>query len=120
MTAYGGEDADLRRLERAMAQAESTPAAFPEVETLAEAAGVGVTKLKTLFRDHAHQQPAAFLQRIRIQRACAQLVTGPAELAGLAFDSGYESASGFHEAFRRQTGLSPGTYRTMLGATTFT
>jgi AraC family transcriptional regulator of adaptative response / DNA-3-methyladenine glycosylase II len=117
---YQGEDADLSRLERAMALAAADPAAFPGVEALAEVAGVGVTKLKTLFRKHAHQQPAAFLQRIRIQRACSRLVAGSADLADLAFDAGYESASGFHEAFRRQTGLSPGTYRSMLGATAFT
>ncbi len=115
-----GEDADLRQLEHAMAQATADPAAFPEVEALAEAAGIGVTKLKSLFREHAHQQPAAFLQRVRIQWACARLVAGPAELAGQAGDAGYQSASGFHEAFQRQTGLSPGTYRTMLGARSFT
>jgi AraC family transcriptional regulator of adaptative response / DNA-3-methyladenine glycosylase II len=103
-----------------MAQAVADPAAFPEVEALAEAAGVGLTKLKTLFREHAHQQPAAFLQRIRIQWACAQLVAGPVELADLALAAGYQSTSGFHEAFRRQTGLSPGTYRTMLGSMTCT
>jgi AraC family transcriptional regulator of adaptative response / DNA-3-methyladenine glycosylase II len=115
-----GEDADLARLETAMAQATADPAAFPEVEALAEAVGVGVTRLKTLFQEHAHQQPAAFLQRSRIQWACARLIAGPVKLAGLAFEAGCGSAPSFHEAFRRQTGLSPGTYRTMLGATAFT
>jgi len=117
---YRGEDADLARLEAALAQAVADPAAFPEVEALAEAAGVGVTKLKDLFRDHVHLQPAAFLQRVRIQWACARLVAGQGELAELAMDTGYESTSGFHEAFRRQTGLSPGAFRTMLGASRFT
>jgi AraC family transcriptional regulator of adaptative response / DNA-3-methyladenine glycosylase II len=116
---YLGEDDGLRRLELAMAQAAADPAAFPEVEALAEAAGVGVTKLKSLFRVHAHEQPAAFLQRVRIRWACARLVQGQAELADLALDAGYESTSGFHGAFRRQTGLSPGTYRSMLGSSGF-
>jgi AraC family transcriptional regulator of adaptative response / DNA-3-methyladenine glycosylase II len=119
MPACEGEDAGLSRLEQAMARAVADPAAFPEVEALAQAAGVGVTRLHTLFREHAHQQPAAFLQRIRIQWACARLVAGPAALAGLAFESGHGSANDFHEAFRRQTGLSPGAYRAMLGATAF-
>ena len=119
-TVNEGEDTELARLETAMAQATANPAAFPDVEALAEAAGVGLTRLKTLFREHAHQQPGAFLERMRIQWACARLFAGPAELAGLAFHVGYESASGFHEAFRRQTGLSPGSYGTMLGATVFT
>ena len=117
---YRGEDADLSRLEGAMAQAVGTPRAFPDVEALAAAAGMGVTKLKDLFREHAHLQPAAFLQRVRIRAACAQLVLGACELSDLAFESGYESASGFHAAFRRQTGLSPGAYRTMLGSNGFT
>ena len=117
---YRGEDADLARLELAMAAAAVDPAAFSEVEALAEATGVGVTKLKDLFREHAHLQPAAFLQRIRIQAACARLAAGQGDLADLVFGSGYESASGFHEAFRRQTGLSPGAYRTMLGQDRFT
>ncbi|MFZ1375985.1 MAG: Ada metal-binding domain-containing protein [Geothrix sp.] len=117
---YRGEDADLARLESVLAQAVADPAAFPEVEALAEAAGMGVTKLKDLFRDHVHLQPAAFLQRVRIQWACDRLAAGQCDLTDLAMDSGYESASGFHEAFRRQTGMSPGAYRTMLGSDHFT
>lgn len=117
---YRGEDADLARLEATLAKAAEDPAAFPEVEALAEGVGSGVTKLKDLFRDHVHLQPAAFLQRVRIQKACALLAAGETDLADLAFPCGYESASGFHEAFRRQTGLSPGAYRSMLGADRFT
>jgi AraC family transcriptional regulator of adaptative response / DNA-3-methyladenine glycosylase II len=117
---YRGEDGDLLRLEAVMAQVAADPRGFSEVDALAEAVGVGVTKLKDLFRDHAHAQPAAFLQRVRIQAACARLAAGQGDLADLAFDSGYESASGFHEAFRRQTGLSPGAYRTLLNTDRFT
>ncbi len=117
---YRGGDAYLARLESVLAQASADPAAFPEVESLAEAVGVGTTKLKDLFREHVHRPPAAFLQRIRIQAACARLTSGKADLADLAFDAGYESASGFHEAFRRYTGLSPGGYRTLLDTDRFT
>lgn len=115
-----GEDADLDRLMRVMLQAANVPAAFPEVAALAEAAGVGLTKLKVLFRDHAQIQPAAFLQRIRIEAACRSLREGHPALTDLAPASGYESTSGFHAAFRRQTGLSPGAYRDMLAADRFT
>lgn len=116
---YRGENADLARLEAALAQAAAEPAAFPEAEALAEAAAMGLTKLKALFRDHAQVQPAAFLQRVRIQAACARLVDGAPDLTDLAFGVGYGSASGFHDAFRRQTGLSPGAYRAMLAADRF-
>ena len=117
---YRGENADLARLEDAMAQAAADPAAFQEAGVLAEAAGIGLTKLKTLFRDHAHTQPAAFLQRVRIQAACARLEAGQGPLLDLGAAVGFESPSGFHDAFRRQTGLAPGAYRDMLGADSFT
>ena len=117
---YRGEDADLTRLEDAMAQALANPAAFPEVDALAEVAGVGLTKLKALFRDHAHAQPAAFLQRARIVAACAQLESGAGALLDLGAAVGFDSPSGFHEAFKRQTGLAPGAYRDMLGSDRFT
>jgi AraC family transcriptional regulator of adaptative response / DNA-3-methyladenine glycosylase II len=115
-----GADPDLARLESAMGRALADPAAFSGTEALAEAAQVGLDQLKELFRDHAHQSPAAFLQRIRIDAACARLLKMPTGLSGLAFEAGYESASGFREAFQRQTGLSPGGYRTMLGSDHFT
>jgi len=114
-----GDEADLARLESAMGQAIANPASFPDGEALAEAAQTGLTRLKDLFRDHAHQSPAAFLQRIRIQSACDRLMKGQADLACLASKAGYESVSGFHEAFRSQTGLSPGAYGTMLGSDHF-
>jgi AraC family transcriptional regulator of adaptative response / DNA-3-methyladenine glycosylase II len=117
---YRGEDADLGRLETVMAQAAGNPSAFPDVDTLAEGVGVGLTKLKELFRQHVHLQPALFLQRARIRAACSSLAKGQGDLADLGFQSGYESASGFHQAFRRQTGLSPGAYRTMLESDNFT
>ncbi|WP_257303490.1 DNA-3-methyladenine glycosylase 2 [Geothrix campi] len=117
---YRGEDADLVRLEEAMARALVDPAAFPEAEALAEVAGVGLTKLKTLFRDHAHTQPAAFLQRARIHAACTRLEVGEGSLLDLGAAVGFESPSGFHEAFRRQMGLAPGAYRDLLGADHFT
>jgi AraC family transcriptional regulator of adaptative response / DNA-3-methyladenine glycosylase II len=116
---YRGEDAGLVHLETAMSQALARPEAFPDVEALAEAAGVGLTKLKALFRTHAQQSPAAFLQQARIRFACTCLREGQGPLLEVAHRSGYASSSGFHEAFRLQTGLSPGAYRRLLASDRF-
>jgi AraC family transcriptional regulator, regulatory protein of adaptative response / DNA-3-methyladenine glycosylase II len=115
-----GQGGDLARLEWAMDQAIVNPAAFPDGEALAKAAQVGVARLEDLFRDHAHQAPTAFLQRIRIQSACDQLVRGQTDLACLASEAGYANTQGFQRAFQQQTGLSPEAYRTMLGSDHFT
>ena len=114
-----GEEADLARLEAALARLGADPRAFPDVDAMASALGVGAIKLKDLFREHLHLQPAAYLQQVRIHAACARLVAGPADLPDLAFAVGFASASAFLQAFRRQTGLSPDAYRTLLGAEAF-
>ncbi|HJW72139.1 MAG TPA: Ada metal-binding domain-containing protein [Geothrix sp.] len=116
---YRGEDAGLARLEEVMTLALADPERFSGVAALASEAGIGLTKLKALFRDHAHAQPAAFLQRARIQTACARLETGEGSLLDLGSSVGFESPSGFHEAFKRHTGLTPGAYRDMLATDHF-
>lgn len=111
---YREEDPDLARLETVLSAATDSPETFPTVEALAKAVGVGATKLKTLFRTHAHTTPTAFLQHARIRSACLRLAEDSTALSELGYGVGFESASGFHDAFRRQTGLSPGAYRTLL------
>jgi AraC family transcriptional regulator of adaptative response / DNA-3-methyladenine glycosylase II len=117
---YREEDPDLARLEEVLLAAAAAPEAFSSVTALAEGMAIGATKLKFLFRTHVHTTPAAFLQGVRIRAACLRLAEDAEALSELGYGVGFESASGFHGAFRRQTGLSPGTYRTMLETGQFT
>jgi len=119
---YREEDPDLARLEEMLLAVNASPGTWPSIESLAEAVGVGSTKLKGLFRTHVHTTPAAFLQRARIRTACLRLAEDAEPLSSLGYGLGFESASGFHGAFRRQTGLTPGAYRAMLetGGSTLT
>jgi AraC family transcriptional regulator of adaptative response / DNA-3-methyladenine glycosylase II len=113
-------EGDLVRLEAAMAKAQADPAAFPAAPFLAQAAGLDLTELEALSMAHVHLGSETSLERIRIQAACERMMAGAEDPAVLAAAVGYESASVFHEAFQRQTGLSPGVYLTMLGSDGFT
>jgi AraC family transcriptional regulator of adaptative response / DNA-3-methyladenine glycosylase II len=107
---YRAYDPDLHLAEALAAQVRRGPGAYPDAARLAAAAGVGATKLNALFRRHFHTTPAAFLARERIAAAAGVLASG-ASPADAAHAAGYESPSAFHDAFRRQTGMTPGDYR---------
>ena len=76
----------------------------------ADAAGMGLTKFKRLFRQATGTSFAAYLGKRRIQEAKALLERG-ASVAEAAGKSGYRSPTSFSAAFERTVGMTPGRYR---------
>ena len=69
--------------------------------------GADISTVRRYFREHLYTTPLAFHRRIRLQHARQLLLSGSDYLSA-AFECGYESASGFREAFTRQFGVPPG------------
>ncbi len=116
---YRGEEWHENLYEQTAARIRSAPAAFPDISAIAAAAGLSRTALNDLFRDHAHESPGAFLRRIRVDHA-ARLIESGVKPADAAAAAGFESASAFHDRFLQGTGLTPGAYAALAGATAFT
>lgn len=74
---------------------------------LASVAGVDITTIRRYFKQHHQSTPLAFHRRLRLQHACALMAAGATYLAA-AYECGYESASGFRDAFAREFGRPPG------------
>lgn len=108
---YRDYDPDAHLLDVLVAEVRRAPAEFADAAAMAARSGIGGTKLNTLFRRHWHTTPAAFLARERVAAACRLLAESDAALPEIAFAAGWESLSAFHDAFRRQTALTPGEYR---------
>lgn len=108
---YLGLHTEETQLESLVAQLRATPTRYPDVKALAEAVGVGQTKLFTLFRAHYHTTPASMLVRLRIAAAQRALLETAATVTAIASDCGFESLSAFHENFRKHTMMSPTDYR---------
>ncbi len=117
---YAGRDPDRERLEALLGEIRRSPGDFPDAESLAAAAGVGMTKLARLTRLHFHASPLDLLQRARIEWASTELLSGERRVLDIGLDAGYESASTFHDSFRRLTGMTPGGYRRLREADAFT
>ncbi len=106
---YRGEEWHEDLFAQTAARVRRDPAAFKDIADISKAAGLSRTALNSLFRDHAHESPAAFLRRTRVEHVQLLLRQGskPADAAAAA---GYGSSSSFHEQFGARTGLTPGAY----------
>jgi len=75
--------------------------------TLARLAKADISTVRRYFLSHLGITPLAFHRRIRLQYAY-QLIRSGRDYLAAAYECGYESASGFREAFKRYYGITPG------------
>jgi AraC family transcriptional regulator len=78
---------------------------------IAAAVGVHPVYLTSMFRKHFRQTIGDYHRQIRIEFACKQLATGRMPLAEIALAAGFVDQSHFARVFKRQVGMTPGTYR---------
>lgn len=110
---YRGEDEDIALFEGLAARVRDDIGAFADASSLAKAAGVSLTKLGALYREHAHLAPAQWLRRERVRQAATLLLGGNAKVVDVGYDAGFESESVFHRQFLSLTRMTPGAYRAL-------
>lgn len=116
---YRGEDENLALFQGLAARVCARPEEFSDASALAREAGVSLTKLGDLYRDHAHLAPAAWLRRTRVKRAAQELLAGKDKVAEIGFGAGFELELVFHRQFLNQMRMTPGAYRALDGAEVF-
>lgn len=116
---YKGEDENVALFQGLAERVAAAPESFADASALAKAAGVSLTKLGDLYRDHAHLAPVQWLRRSRVKRAAAELLAGKERIAEVGFGAGFESESVFHRQFLAQIRMTPGAYRALDGAQIF-
>ena len=116
---YKGEDENLALFEGLATRVAAHPDEFADASALSKAAGVSLTKLADLYRDHAHLAPVQWLRRCRVKQAAQELLGGTDRVAEIGFGAGFESESVFHRQFLAQMRMTPGAYRALDGAQVF-
>ena len=76
---------------------------------LAEVAGVDVSTLRRIFSTILAKTPAGYHREIRLKKAARSLSRKKPTLQ-VSEEIGFESLSGFVDAFRKQFGVNPGNY----------
>ena len=85
------------------------------VADLATRARLSERSLLRRFRQATGDTPTTYLQLLRIEEARRLLESSQDGLDAITRAVGYEDVSSFSRLFRKQTGLSPGAYRSKFG-----
>ncbi len=76
-------------------------------QRLASAAGVDISTIRRYFSSYMDTTPMAFHRRLRLEYAKSLIECGTDYLTA-AYECGFESSSGFRDAFTKYFGFTPG------------
>lgn len=102
--------ADYETVRRAIAHIRGHWREQPEIEEIAEAAGVTTTELHHLFRRWAGITPKAFLQALTLDSA-RQLLRSSASVLDAAYEVGLSGPGRLHDLFVTHESMSPGEWK---------
>src|SRR6195256_1970281 len=102
--------ADYDVVRRAIAHIKGNWRAQPEIDAIAEAAGVTPTELHHLFRRWAGLSPKAFLQALTLDRA-RTLLRSSASVLDATYEVGLSGPGRLHDLFVTHEAMSPGEWK---------
>src|ERR1700755_3196740 len=102
--------ADYDIVRRAIAHIKGNWRAQPEIEQIAEAAGVTPTELHHLFRRWCGLTPKAFLQALTLNSA-RDLLRSSASVLDTAYEVGLSGPARLHDLFVTHEAMSPGEWK---------
>jgi len=95
--------------ERLVSHMSAHPGTKFSEQDLARIAGVDITTIRRHFKHHHGTTPLHFHRDLRLEHARALIEAGASYLSA-AYECGYQSASGFRDAFVRKFGQPPGSF----------
>jgi AraC family transcriptional regulator len=101
-----------RQLQRALDAMAEQPLGIVSLSELAQAAGYSPSYFSRAFKRSTGKTLSVWQRQNRIRRAEALLADTTMSLAEIALALGFSAQSHFTTAFRRESGLSPGAWRT--------
>jgi len=74
---------------------------------LTDMSGTDISTIRRYFKEHVGMTPMAFHRKLRLEHAKI-LIKSRSDYFSAGYNIGYESSSGFREAFKKEFGMSPG------------
>ena len=103
------------QVERAAELLGQQPARTWTLQALAREVGMSRSLLAVRFRAATGESPMQRLAKVRLGQAAGYLTTASLSIEAIARRTGYASSASLSKAFKREFGVSPGTYRRLKG-----
>lgn len=87
-------------------------------EQLATMAGFSVPHFHRIFSAEIGENIAAYIRRIRLERAARKLFMGAVDITQVAHAAGYQTHAAFSKAFKQHYGYTPSEFRALDFETT--
>src|SRR5215475_5627548 len=110
LASFSNSAADYDVVRRAIAHIRGNWRDQPEIEIIAEAAGVTPTELHHLFRRWAGITPKAFVQALTLDGA-RQLLRDSASVLDATYEVGLSGPGRLHDLFVTHEAMSPGEWK---------
>jgi len=81
------------------------------LQEIANAAGLSASYFSTIFKEEMGKNLSNYLNRLRVEKAAAMLISTNIPISKIASACGFEDQSWFSKIFKNNTGLTPGKYR---------
>jgi len=81
------------------------------IEDFANATNYSASRLRTIFKRAAGIPLGSYLKNYRLNRAMALLRTSNMSISEIATETGFTSPQAFSRSFRKETGVTPRSYR---------
>ena len=106
-----GNELTDRRLARVLDFISHHATQAISIDQLAREAGISRFHFVRLFKSKVGVAPHEYLTDLRLKRAALLLISSDLDIASIASTCGYQDASRFAQAFRKQFSSTPSTYR---------
>lgn len=100
-----------QRINEVIAYIQMRLATPPTLNELASIAAFSPYHFHRIFKAHMGESLAAYVRRLRLEQAAAQLRYSQQGILEIALDVGYETQSTFGKAFKKWFGVTPAAYR---------
>lgn len=106
-----GIDASLMHLANAISYIEDHYLEQVTLEEIATKSDISVRHLNRLFRAYYLTTPIAYLQRLRLERACTLLQQPNLSITEISYQSGFNDSNYLTRQFKKMYGMSPKSFR---------
>lgn len=104
-------DSSLTHLANAVSYIEDHYLEPITLEEIAAKSGISIRHLNRIFRAYYKLTPIAYLQRLRMERACTMLKQTNLSITEISYECGFNDSNYLARQFRKSYGMSPKSFR---------